>query len=354
MLPETLPPAGSGPAPGILTPGKGGDYTPPMAQTLRPGALCLAGLALAILLPEWAWAWGPATHMELGTRVLANLGVLPLALQEPLRSHPLCFLYGNIAADIVVAKRFTHYLRHCHRWTVGLEVLGRTSRPSEAAFAWGYLAHLAADVVAHNYFVPYKTILSFNTRAMNHAYWEVRFDTHAPDEVWHVPYQISREMHARNDEILKAVLSRTLLSFQTNKVLFNSVVLMGRFRKWHEIIRQALAQSKLVLDPARVRRYKELSLDAILAFLVDREDAWCFRADPTGSQSLKAAGVIRSHLRRLYRKGHLSRQEFLDVLERYRPQLEASIYAEPNSQELIESALALLENPPPAPQGAAA
>lgn len=325
-----------------------------MALTVRPRTLGLAVLALAVLAPALGWAWGPATHLELGTQVLAHLGVLPLALQDALRSHPLCFLYGNIAADIVVAKRFTHYLRHCHRWTVGLEVLGRTARPAEAAFAWGYLSHLAADVVAHNYFVPYKTILSFNTRAMNHAYWEVRFDTHAPDDVWHVPYRISREMHDRNDAILKSVLSRTLLSFQTNKVLFNSVVLMGRFRKWQEIIRQTLAQSKLVLDPVRVARYKQLSLDAILAFLVDREDAWCFRADPTGSQSLKAAGVIRSHLRRKYRNGHLSRQGFLDVLERYRPHLEASIYAEPNSQELVESALAILDGPPPAPQDAAA
>ena len=92
-------------------------------------------------------------------------------------------------------------------------------------------------------------------------------------------------------------------------------------------------------------------MEAVLAFLIDREDAWCFRADPTGSQSLKAAAVIRSHLRRLYRQGNLSREVFLEVLDRYRPHLEASIYAEPNSHELVEAALALLEPPPPAAQG---
>ena len=92
--------------------------------------------------------------------------------------------------------------------------------------------------MAHNYFVPYKTILSFHTRAMNHTYWEVRFDTEAPEEVWNVPPRISRTMHQDNDELLKKVLSRTLLSFQTNKVIFMSVVLMGRFRKWHDLIRQ--------------------------------------------------------------------------------------------------------------------
>lgn len=311
-------------------------------------------LLVAVALPGAAWAWGPATHLELASRVLDHLGLLPLPLQELLRLHPLDFLYGSIAADIVVAKRFTHYLRHCHRWTVGLEVLERARRPSQEAFAWGYLSHLAADVVAHNYFVPYKTILSFNTRAMNHAYWEVRFDTHAPEEVWHIPYRISKKMHADNDAVLKTVLSRTLLSFQTNKVIFNSVVLMGRFRRWQEIIRQTLSQSRLTLDPGRVDRYKEISLDAVTSFLIDREDAWCFRADPTGHESLKAASVIRSHLRRQYRRGHLSRDGFLHVLDRYRPHLEASIYSEANAHELVEAALELLEPPGRQPHGAPA
>jgi hypothetical protein len=306
---------------------------------LRWGLLAIA----AAFLPSAAWAWGPATHLELGLRVVSNLALLPAALQGLLRAHPLDYLYGTIAADIVVAKRFTHYLRHCHRWTMGLEVLGNAEGESQRSFAWGYLSHLAADVVAHNYFVPYKTILSFHTRAMNHTYWEVRFDTEAPDDVWNVPPRINRAMHQDNDELLKKVLSRQLLSFQTNKVIFNSVVLMGRFRRWHDLIRQTLAQSKLSLEPERVDRYKELSLNAVLGFLVDREDSWCFRADPTGQESLKAASIIRSHLRQRYRRGHLSRGAFLEILETYRPHLEASIYAEPNAYELVEAALPTLE-----------
>ena len=324
-------------------------------MTLKTRVLWLAVLTSALLLlPLDALAWGPATHLELGTRVLGNLGLLPLALQALLRAHPLDFLYGNIAPDIVVGKKFGHYLRHCHRWPVGLEVHGLAGSEAETSFALGYLAHLAADVVAHNYFVPYKTILSFNARAMKHTYWEVRFDTHASDEVWHLPYRISDKMLGDNDELLKKVLSRTLLSFQTNKVIFNSVVLMGRFRKWHDIIRQALAQSRVELDPQRVARYKELSERAVLGFLIDREESWCFRGDPTGSQSLKAASIIRAHLKRHYRRGHLSRDSFQEVLEQYRPHLEASIYAEPNSHELVEAALELLHPPPAHPQGAPA
>jgi hypothetical protein len=119
---------------------------------------------------------------------------------------------------------------------------------------------------------------------------------------------------------------------------------MGRFRKWHDIIRHTMAQSRLPLEPDKVLLYKDLSLDAVLGFLVDREDAWCFRADPTGQESLKAAAIIRSHLRRHYRQGQLSRQAFLEILDRYRPHLEASIYAEPNAYELVEAALPLLKS----------
>lgn len=303
---------------------------------LLRAALVLVGVGL--LVPGPAWAWGPATHLELSARVLENLALLPVGVRALLGDYPLDFYYGSIAADIVVGKRFTHYLRHCHRWVIGLEVLGNAASPSQRAFGLGYLSHLAADVVAHNYFVPYKTILSFPAKAMNHAYWEVRFDTEAPREVWNIPPRISRKMHLDNDELLQKVLSRSLLSFQTNKVIFLSVVLMGRFRRWHDLIHQTLEKSHVPLEPARVERYKSLSLDAVLGFLIDREEAWCFRADPTGLESLKAAAIIRGHLRRQYRSGHLSRTSFQATLERYRPHLEASVYAEPDAYELVEAA----------------
>lgn len=317
-----------------------------MRAMVRLAACFFALLAAGLALPAAALAWGPATHLELSTKILENLGLLPLALQELLAAHPLDFLYGSIAADIVAAKKFSHYLRHCHRWAVGLEVLAKAEKPPQKSFAWGYLSHLAADVVAHNYFVPYKTILSFNSRAFNHAYWEVRFDACASDAAWKIPHVINRKRLEDDDRILKEVLSNTLLSFQTNKVIFNGVILAGRFNKWREIVGQASAQSKMILDPKRVERYKELSANAILSFLIDRENAWCFQIDPTGRQSLKAAAVIRCHIRRLYRKGRLSRQSFKHLLHRYRSSLEENIYAGHSSQRLVDAAFELLERLP--------
>jgi len=53
-----------------------------------------------------------------------------------------------------------------------------TQRPTKPlrAFAFGYLAHLAADTVAHNYFVPRQLAVTSSTSSLGHSYWESRFE----------------------------------------------------------------------------------------------------------------------------------------------------------------------------------
>lgn len=306
-------------------------------------ALAAAFAIIALLAaPSEALAWGPATHLELAWRVMQSTQALPSPVAALITSYPLDYYYGAIAADIIVGKKLAHYLNHCHRWTVGLEVQDAAANDPQKSFAWGYLSHLAADVVAHNYYVPYKVILGFAERGRNHPFWEMRFDTLAPDHVWEIPRKISADMHLEHDELLKKVLSRQMFSFKANKVFFNNVLLMGRFRKWQGIIRVALSNKNPVLDLNRAERYKALSQDAMTAVLNDREDAWCFRADPTGEQCLTAASAIAAELRKSLREGRLSRDDFVHVLERYRPHLEASIYGEPDAEELISAAEELL------------
>src|SRR5438552_1494469 len=117
------------------------------------GALALALVALA-LFPGAAHAWTPGTHVYLGESVLANLHQLPTAIADLLRAFPYDFLYGNIAADTSMAKKYAPVGRHCHAWHVGQEILDLAPTDPLRAFGHGYLAHLAADSVAHNFFVP--------------------------------------------------------------------------------------------------------------------------------------------------------------------------------------------------------
>ena len=130
--------------------------------------LCIALLILA-LHPSPAWAWSPGTHIYLGQSVLANLQALPVMAQELLRAFPVDFLYGSIAADTSFAKKYVPVGRHSHSWNVGQEIFDLAGSERLRAFGLGYLAHLAADVVAHNHFVPRQLVVTSSTRALGHS-----------------------------------------------------------------------------------------------------------------------------------------------------------------------------------------
>jgi hypothetical protein len=125
-------------------------------------------------------AWTPApTSFWRGA--LRNLGLIPLHIAELLSAYPADFLYGSIAADTSIAKKYAEVGRHCHSWHIGMEIHDDARTPQLRAFALGYLAHLAADVVAHNFFVPRQLAVTSSTTAVGHSYWESRIDTHIGD-----------------------------------------------------------------------------------------------------------------------------------------------------------------------------
>ena len=79
------------------------------------------------------------------------------------------FLYGSVAADISFAKKYAPEGRHCHDWKVGEEILAAAESDAMRAVAYGYLAHLAADTVAHNLFVPRRLLLTSATQGIGHT-----------------------------------------------------------------------------------------------------------------------------------------------------------------------------------------
>lgn len=142
-------------------------------------------LAVAwLLVPGEAHAWGAGTHIAIGELVLGSLYLLPPAVREVLQRYPIHFLYGTVAADISFGKKYVPEGRHCHHWHVGEEIHAEAARHSPAmeAVGLGYLAHLAADTVAHNLYVPRQLLLTPTTAAVGHAYWEHRMDMHVGED----------------------------------------------------------------------------------------------------------------------------------------------------------------------------
>ena len=100
-------------------------------------------LIVALVFPESAWAWTPGTHIWLGESILANLHLLPAATADLLHAFPWDFLYGSIAPDISLPKRFVPPGRHSHFWHVGQEVYAEAESDALRAFGLGYLVRIS-------------------------------------------------------------------------------------------------------------------------------------------------------------------------------------------------------------------
>jgi hypothetical protein len=269
-----------------------------------------------MVIPQQAFAWGAGIHLQLGMNVLSNLQALEPSVAAIIGSHPFDFLYGTIAADITIGKKFTHYLQHCHRWRMGHKVLERAGDGAEQACAYGYLSHLAADCIAHNYFVPYKVMLSFSSLTLKHAYWEMRFESYVDKEIWETGKKVSREHFSKNDQLLRKVLSDTIFSFATNKRIFNSILLVSRLEKWQSILQTLSDNSRYQLEEDDRDEYMQLAQEAVYDFLNHDEQSRYFKADPTGEKALAAAEAVRKNLRLLYRTGKITKpQAYAELAE---------------------------------------
>ncbi|HJV67123.1 MAG TPA: zinc dependent phospholipase C family protein [Geomonas sp.] len=287
--------------------------------------LLAAAVLLVIAIPQQAFAWGAGIHLQLGMNVLANLESLEPAVAAIIGTHPYDFLYGTIAADIILGKKFTHYLEHCHRWRIGHRVLERAGDQSQQACGYGYLSHLAADCIAHNYFVPYKVMRSFSSLTLKHAYWEMRFENYVEKEIWETGKKVAREHFAKNDQLLRKVLSDTLFSFTTNKRIFNSILLLSRLEKWQGILQTLSDNSRYELDENDREEYMQLAQEAVYDFLNNGENSRYYQADPTGEKALAAAEAVRKNLRLLYRSGKITKPQAYAELAELKVKLKEAI-----------------------------
>ncbi len=299
--------------------------------------LFLATFLLVMLVPHDALAWGAGFHLQLGSTVLQNLRLIDPVIASIISEYPNDFLYGCIAADITIGKKFTHYLQHCHRWSVGLKILSHTESRLQKACAYGYLTHLAADTIAHNYFVPFKVMRSFSTLTLKHTYWEMRFESLIDKELWEIGKKVSMEHYKLNDELLRNWVSGTLFSFDTNKRIFNSILLLSRLEKWQKVLKTLSDKSRYELEPGNCSEYAALAEEAVFDFLKETENSRYFMADPTGEMALKTAEAVRKNLRLLYKSGKITKAQAMEQLEEMKGKLQKAICSPHLLQEILST-----------------
>lgn len=259
----------------------------------RTLCLGLAALAALALVPTDAWAWTPGTHVFLGEAVLRSVSMLPAAVADLLRAFPQQFLYGSIAADTSIAKKYAPAGRHCHSWNIGFEIHDAARDEPLRAFALGYLAHLAADTVAHNYFVPRQLAVTSSTSALGHSYWESRFETHLGERSSRRARDLILLDHSSADALLDRILSPTIFSTSTNRRIFRGIVHAADADSWQRVFQVMLENSRWDLADEQVGEYLVRSFDYIVDLLSRFDRAEPYRLDPSGEHPLRLAKRVR-------------------------------------------------------------
>jgi len=260
----------------------------------------VAAIAFVLLDPSPALAWGPVTHIALGIQALATVSTPDGLLQAVLAKLPEAFLYGGLAPDIVQGRRLQSRLRrHSHNWSTGLGLLAAARAEKEQAFAMGYLAHLAADVVAHNFFLPARFVGHFDRGLGSHIYEEACFDSLQESDYRDLLLKLLRVDFSALDRILERAIDSPLVGFGTHRVIFDGG--LRRIREWHHVIKATSGEERITNADAAI--FSRASQGAIAEALIEQGAAPCCRFDPMGADAIKNALTSRRNLQRLTRLG---------------------------------------------------
>jgi hypothetical protein len=286
-------------------------------------------IALAVFAPEPAFAWGPVTHVALGVQVLATVITPDHPLQATLANLPEIFLYGSLAPDIVQGRRLQSRLRrHSHNWDTGLGLLKSAHGREEQALAYGYLAHLAADVVAHNYFLPARFIGRFESGIGSHLYTEARFDTFQERGYREILVKLlTVDFHLLN-RALKRAIDSPLFSFTAHQKIFEGG--LKRIRQFDNVMRAMGGPDEAEQEDFGL--FNHASCGAIGGILGSLRDAPACRFDPMGADAIHSALNLRRKLQRLVKLGpaarKTAREMSVTMLDEVRAHLRQSPFAD--------------------------
>ncbi len=246
-------------------------------------------LACVLFVPDYAGAWGVGIHITQGTYILKNLHLITLSIATILKAFPYDYLYGCISADIFIGKGVKKKLNHCHNWSLGKKMILNADTDEKIAFAYGYLSHLAADIISHNFYVPNQFYLTSSTKGFGHIYWESRSDEFIDVKLWKTAKTVIERHNVHNDEFLQEMVKGEIVPFKMKKKVFSHSVKLNDLVLWRKAVALVSKKSRWDVDKVYIEQLNRHSLNLIIDFLKKGDKSICFKFDPIGSEKLASA-----------------------------------------------------------------
>lgn len=242
-----------------------------------------------LLSAERALAWGPGVHMVTALSSFGAISQILPSVASIISAYPLEYMYGCLSADFFIGKSKKKKASHPHNWEGGFRFLGEVVDDQEAAYAYGFLSHLASDVVAHNYFVPNLINTSNFKKRRGHFYWEIKADYLVGPSYTRMAREILRMDHLICDDLLNQLSGKRRNGIRAKKQIYTQTV---RFSNYLYEAHPILFNGK-VIRPRVFQEYVavmvNLSCRLVTDFLTHPSTSPCLLHDPLGKQNLRLA-----------------------------------------------------------------
>jgi len=269
-----------------------------VAHMFKSAIIVFFTAVFTLVLGGEAWAWGPGVHMFMGNHVLNSLDLICPAVAELLFVHGNSFLYGSLCPDVFIGKGSRYKPLHSHNWSTGFTLLESADAPQLKAYSYGYLTHLAADVVAHNFYVPNVLVLKRLGGKFSHVLLELQADMNVKWDIAKAQEILARPYRHHEHRLLTSMNLTGRLPFLLKKELFKSGMYFGDRNSWNGLG----AFIDLVLpyeeDGKYLQTMIDLTLRVVMNFLKDPEASPVLMFDPIGGRRLRFV----KRLRRLRKK----------------------------------------------------
>ena len=252
--------------------------------------LCsLISITYQIFSPADALAWGAGIHVVTALSSLNDAALLLPSIARVISAYPAEYLYGCLTADFFIGKGKKKTSSHPHNWEGGFRLLAEAEGDNEAAYAYGFLSHLAADVVAHNFFIPNLILNCPPWKRKGHLYWELKADYMVGPVYVKIARDILSMDHKECDYLLKTITGKAKKRVRAKKRLYTQSV---RFYDYLYATRDPFfprVGNRQHFFNEYLTLMVSLSCNLVKDFLTHPESARCISHDPMGKENLLLA-----------------------------------------------------------------